>query len=310
MATDFERLVVQLEARMDKFVKAMEDAPKHSDRAANAIERRFKDMESTLGKIGVGGFLGGLSAAAIVKFAVDAVHSLAEIGIEAKKAGVSVQGFQKVLFAAQQSGVGQDALVAGFAKLNLAIGQASSKGNELGAILKANGIELSSLEGDPVRALKAIADLTRNARNEQDKAVISEAAFGKGFRDLIPLLDEGSDGISKMMDESVRFGVVVDTELIAKAKEFDDAWSAAWTGFIQTGKARAVESVDEIGRILGGLRGVRLGGQKFEDSVVGQLIFPGKSPGGSVSRNPFDTERGRRSFRRPPTRRRWPTRRR
>lgn len=223
--TDLQRLVVSLEARLDKYTRAMEKAAGDTDRQLGRVENRFKQAESQIATFGKGvfeGFIAGFSVAAFRGM----ISSIAGIADEAKRAGVSAEGLQKAIFAARQEGGNAASIVQAFGKLNLELGQAAQKGNDLGKILTANNISIAELQGDPVRALLKIADLMRNAATAQDRAVIGTAAFGRGYQELLPFLSQGGEAIKAQMDRFEEMGGVIDSKVISQVKELDDKLTA------------------------------------------------------------------------------------
>jgi hypothetical protein len=228
---DLQRLVVSLEAKLTQFDKAMASANKSANTGLANIERRFRVTESELARFGRGfaaslnplQLLAGFTAGAAVDSLKSAVGEVAKLADDSKRAGVGVEKLQRLFFAFRRGGgESNDTLIGGMAKLNLELGQAGDKSSELGRILTANKIKLSDLGGDPVNALLKIADLIKNARSEQDKAVIGNAAFGKGWKDMLPFIQQGSGAIIAAMKEIDP----LTEKMVAEAKRIDDQWSA------------------------------------------------------------------------------------
>lgn len=223
--TDLQRLVVSLEANLDKYNREMLKASQSTDHTMRQIESRIKKTEGIIGEFGRT-FGIALGAAEVARFAREAIKSVAELGDQAKRAGVGVEDLQAAMLAIRRQGGNADDLVAAFGKLNLSLGEASAKGNELGIILKANGIALKSLQGDPVRALTTIADLMKNAVSEQDRAVIGSAAFGKSYRDILPFLTQGGAAIKEAMQVSRDLGGIISEEDVQRAEKFNAVLTA------------------------------------------------------------------------------------
>lgn len=222
---DLQRLVVTVEAKLDKFTKAMEKMSRDSTKATKSVETNFRRMEGSVKSFGQG-LIAGFSFERIGSFIGRSVKQMAELADEAKRAGVNVEDLQAAIFAARQEGGSAEDIVAAFSKLNLELGEAASKGNELGKILEANNLSIKSLQGDPLKAMMAIADLMKNAATAQDAAVIGNAAFGRGFRELLPFLIQGSETIKAQTDRARELGAVISTDLVNSAKEFDDKLTA------------------------------------------------------------------------------------
>lgn len=137
MAVTVETLVATLEARIDKYEKNLQKAYGQTDRQFSRIERRGKQMESRLAKIGAGGFLknfgaglvGGVASAFSIKAAQQLIDSATRIQNALKVAGLSGEELAKVydrLFESAQRNA------APFEALATLYGRAAQQQKELG----------------------------------------------------------------------------------------------------------------------------------------------------------------------------------
>lgn len=229
--TDLEEMVLRMSADINRFEKSMQKAIGVGNQTAGRIEKRFKDMNRGLsGSFDlIGNSIKGAFTVAIVdRFAVamrGAIKSVADIGDAADKLGLTTDEFQRIQFAAQLAGVEAETFANGLKKLALNSSEAARGGGELGKIFEANGVKITDANGrllTQVEILGRVADLVRNAANEQDKAAIAQAAFGKSGVDLLNLLEQGAGGVNRAMAEANRAGVTLTDEQIRKAQEFDD----------------------------------------------------------------------------------------
>jgi hypothetical protein len=291
MPTDIEKLVVQLSADVRQYKKALDRAQADTNRAAAGIEGRFRKMNATVGKTFQGfgknfgggllaGGIAGLVSAQTVRQIGDAIKSVADLGDEAERLGVKASDLQAIEFIGRQNGVEADKLTTALQKLNLEVGEARSKGNDLKKIFDANNLTFSN---DPLENFRRVAELIRNAKTEQDKALIGAAAFGKAYADLIPLLNLGADAIRKGEQAARDTGAVISDELVAKAQEFDDAWQAKWDAFSATGKGAILAVASAIEEFLVNHPGFAEFLRKLESLTPGGVIIDDLKKG----RNPL-----------------------
>lgn len=296
MATDTEQLVVLLEARIRDFERNMAKASSTAQREFGAIERRGRQsaqkmqgilgdmgnaIKSSLGSIG-GGFLAGGLAGLISEQTVrqlgQMVKSVADMADEAARINLPVEDFQALTFAARQSGVEADKLADLMQKFNLELGEAQNKGNELSRILAANNIPLTDMSGK-LRDQKAlfydVTNLIRNAKTQQDAAVIGAAAFGKAYADALPFLQQGSQAIKEGEQAARDSGAVISKELVAKAQEFDDRWTAAWDTWRAKGKSAVLEVLGEMQGLWKSIDKLIDGSSITSDDLRGKGIIPG-----------------------------------
>ena len=229
--TDLEQLVVQLDAKYTKFQNAMLKAQGISNQSAGRIEKRFKDMNSSVStslsvfKSFGAGLIGGLGVEQLARAAASAIKSIADIGDAATKLGLSNSEFQTLGFAAQLAGVEVDALAGGMKKLGINSSDAVHGQGEFGDILKANNISLTDGNGkmkSQIEILGIVANLVANAATEQDGLAIAQAALGKSGTELMGLLQQGAAGVASAMGQASAAGVQFTDAQIAKAQEFDD----------------------------------------------------------------------------------------
>lgn len=238
-AIDVERLIVQLSADVGGYERSLRQAGVATDRQARVIEGRFNRMNRTLttsfARLGSAltssiasfslGLVSALSLQAVQSAVRNTIKSVADLGHEAERAGVSAEDLQALGFIAKQNDVAVSSLADALKNLNLEVGKAKTEQTDLGRIFAANNRSFSS---NPFENFRTVADLIRNARTEQDKAVIGAAAFKTSYDELIPLLNLGAEAIAKGEQAARDTGAVIDEELVQKAKEFDAAWTAAW----------------------------------------------------------------------------------
>lgn len=260
MATDLEKLVVSLEANLKQFEKEMARANNISVKNLRNIEKEATKtsgrIEKAMGKVGssfksfgagfIGGIFGGMSVDAIVSGINEVVHSVAALADQAKKAGVSAEALQAYGFVASQSGSSVEELADSFVQLNKRVGEAVRNGGDLKDLFDANNLTFSD---SAVENMLKVSGLIQNARSEIDKATIANLAFGRSGAELIQYLEQGPEALRQQANEARNTGHVIDGELVAKAKEFDDAWSAVWHHFSTLAKATILDVAKDLANL-------------------------------------------------------------
>jgi muramidase (phage lysozyme) len=236
---DLETLVVSLEAQLKTFEKNMSRAYPMADKAMSQVERRFQKAEGVMARFGKNfsssfspaSIAASLTAGSFVAAVKTTIDALSDISDNAQRAGISIKEFQRLTFAAQQSGGGAETIVGLFKEFNKQLAEAKDKGNDLSAILEANGISIRDSNGnmrDSVELFAKVADLIKNARDQIDAARIANAGFKKSAADALPLLKSGGDAIREMGDEAEKTGHVFDTELVQRIESIGDKADKVW----------------------------------------------------------------------------------
>lgn len=140
----------------------------------------------------------------LVALTAKSIEAADEMGKLAQKAGLPVEQFSQLAFAAKQADVSNEALIKGIKTL-------SEEMVKLGR------------GGEPVLdQLLAQADVFSKMENGADKTARAVALFGKSGQDLIPLLNRGSMALREEMREADRLGQTISSKFASDANDFND----------------------------------------------------------------------------------------
>lgn len=257
MLVDLEKLVVSLEANLKQYerelaraqgttVKALRKIEQDAQKSATRVEGAFSKLGASFKGFALGA-VGALSIERLVSAAGQAVRSVAKIGDQARQAGVSAEALQKIGFAAEQAGSSIDAVASGMAMLNKRVAEAKANGGDLARLFAANNLTFSD---DPAENFLKVADLVKNARSEIDKTRIATLALGRSGAEFIQLLEGGSAGIRAMGAEASDLGAIFSNEVVARAKEIEDRFTALQRIVDTQIKGAFVSMADETVRSL------------------------------------------------------------
>lgn len=157
--------------------------------------------------------IAGLAAYSSVQWARGMINQTVELGGAiadlSQKVGVPAETLQQLGFAAAQSGGSMESLGNSLGKLAKLAADAGKGGKEASAAFRAVGVRVKEADGTlrPAEDLLAdIADHISKLPDGTEKTAKAMALFGRSGKDLIPLLNEGSDGIAAMRQEFVELG--------------------------------------------------------------------------------------------------------
>jgi len=183
------------------------------------VNKRLKGMEDDFASFGKvvksvsGVFAGFLSTQAIISFAKQTFEAADAIGTAAEKAGVSVEAFSRLKFAAEQADVEFASFSTGIKELQKTLSLAGAGSESARKELAGLGLEASALRGLGLEEqLGRIADAFKNITDPADQTRIAVELFGKAGTDLIPFLNKGSEGIRQLTAEADRLGITLSTQ--------------------------------------------------------------------------------------------------
>lgn len=225
-AKETEQAAGKVEAAAKKSSGAVAKAAKETDDAASKVSAsaaksgvnlsKLTDASGKTGKafgalglnakgLGVdleqGPTAGALVAgAAIAKFALDGVSKFQQLGSEVLKfsrvAGTSAEESSKWVAVADDFEISSD-------QAAMAIGRLAKTAGSTPAALQAMGIEIAHNADGGVDLQATMLNVARaySSTNDQAKrAALGTAAFGKSWQDLVPLLEQGADGLQQSLD--------------------------------------------------------------------------------------------------------------
>lgn len=234
-AQDLERLVVQLSADIKKYENAMAKAAGATNRRAKEIEGRFSKMNKGLssqflstGSALTKGLLAGLAAGGVAGALGtfrEVAASVAEIGTEAKQAGLSVKAFQELRFVADQNKVSVDALTDGMKELSLRADEFIVTGKGSGAEafqrLGYGASDLATKIKDPSALFTEIIGKLGQLDKAAQIRIADEIFGGTGGEQFVKLIDQGEQGIRDQIKAANDLGIVLDEQVIKRAAEVD-----------------------------------------------------------------------------------------
>lgn len=188
-------------------------------------------ISSLAGKIGVptaliSGLAAGLGALAIKKYVTDFAAFSEGVIKSAFAMGASNDQAQRMKYVFEQAGLPIESAQVSMGKLNKNLGAAGSgKNKDLEQLLKRLGVPLRGVNGQIRNAADMLPELADAFVKNQDpikQAAIGNALFGKSYADMLPFLNEGSDGIKKSLERYKQLAEVVGDTDLQSAKAFGD----------------------------------------------------------------------------------------
>ncbi len=269
MATDEERLVIALEARIRDYEKNMERAMRSGGKSFDAMEARAKQsaqrMEKSLADAGSSinsrleslfkpFMVGGIATAAITATATAVTQiagRIAEVDREARKAGVSSQVWQQWSYVAKATGATIDGVTDALKELNIRGDEfaKTGKGSAEDAFkrLGFSAADVAERLRDPNRFLDEIISKLQLLDSAGQTRILDEVFGGTGAEQLAKVLGLSVAEIQKLRHEAATFS----NEQIEAAKRIDAEFETLWQNVRVNAKRAAIESVSYAKQIIG-----------------------------------------------------------
>lgn len=210
-------------------LKLLSSAANDAKFQLEAATERLGLLGSVLGKLGPAGLIAGASIAALGVGITALVLPVARVGDEffklSQKTGVSVEALTALDYAAKLSDVSTEGLTKGLQRLSVALFDSRFEGAEGSKALQALGVAATDAHGQirPTEAvLLDLAEKFAIMPDGADKAALAVKLFGKEGLAIIPFLNQGREGITALMEEAQRLGLVMSEDVARASEVFND----------------------------------------------------------------------------------------
>lgn len=194
---------------VDKDLAKVGRAAERTGKQIGMAERSTAGLAGTMYS-GTAAIIAGTGA--LVKFGNDAMSAGMAVSKLQRFTGGSAEEMSVLAYAAQQTGldVDQVAKALGIASKNMVAG----KWEQLGIDVRGASGEMRPLNdvlGDVAERFKAMPE-------GPEQTALALQLFGREGASMIPMLNGGRAGLAAYADEAQRFGAILDSEMVAKAK--------------------------------------------------------------------------------------------
>lgn len=203
-----------------KIVGDTQELKKEVDKGKGVISGFANDIKKVLAGIGF-----ALIIKKIVDLTKQSIDLMDTMSKTAQKIGETTESLSALAYAADLSDISLGNLTVGLRTLARNMYDAQNGTGEAKEAFKDLRIEVERSDGRLKTAseiLVEIADKMSSLDDDTKKAALAQRIFGRSGTDLIPLLNQGAEGIKKLTDEAHRFGAVIDTEAGKQAEDFND----------------------------------------------------------------------------------------
>lgn len=290
-------------------IKTTSDVPAAMDKATRATTSFGRSVDSVKGKAtgafgGIAGKLTSMFGAAVLfdralGFISKTFSEFGKVADQVDRSGISAEDFQRLAYAAEQSGVSVTALAKATRQLRVEMANAAGGDEKKLKMFQALGLSMEQLKaGDASAAFLAISAALSGSADESERLLIATTFFGdKIGNDILPLLGDYAR-LSKDMSEAP----VINAKTLKAIGDADDGLQRLSNTF-KVLIANIVRAYDEYSKfaekVAGGIAGVafkvyeKIGlgdvapkvaqGLLKNNQITGSLVAAGAD--GSVSRS-------------------------
>lgn len=203
-------------------------------RGLNKASGEAQSFGASVGKIAtVAGAAFAAAGATISTLVMQTAQAADVIGKMSQRVGVAATELQKLQYAASLSDVSTSQLQTGLVMLARTMGEAAKGSGQTAEAFAAIGVAVTDSAGnlrDSDAVLKDIAQAFSGYEDGAAKAALAQRLFGRSGAELIPLLNNGADGLNNMGREAERLGIIMSDDVVRASQEFNDGLSKIQQG--------------------------------------------------------------------------------
>jgi hypothetical protein len=204
-----------------------------------------------------------------------------------KITGESVENITALAFAAEQSETSIQTVTMGLGILAKNMLGASQGSKEMKEKFQSMGISIYDAEGkmkSSTQVLMEMSDFMKNSgRSSTEKMALAMELLGRGGKELMPIMKEGSAGIKGLMEEAKALGVVIDEKTARSLDDMGDELSKVKTGMLGVALTIAKELTPYIQEttksILDLIKGFQSLSGEEKSLQLGMIMFTAKIMG-------------------------------
>lgn len=208
--------------KLEYELKGKSDVEQVTGRAKKSVEtlgQSFKKAGDDIVKKFTGMFAGAVLFDKALNLISGTFKELGEVADQVDRSGLSSDQFQRLAYAAQQSGVSISVLAKATRQLRVDMAEAAAGTGKKVEMFKALGISLEQLKsGDATAVFVAIAKAMSDSSDDSERLLIATALFGdKIGNDIIPLL-----GNFEKLQRDIANAPIVDAKTLKLIGDYND----------------------------------------------------------------------------------------
>lgn len=204
--------------------KQLEQSKRRADKVLSDLDRRMQRVQRIATRM-AGVLATAFAGRALVNLGQQAINAAEKVGQLAQQVGVSAETMSALGYAAEQNGMSMEELGRAFRNVAPNMQSATQGPTDFTRALDALNISWRDAHGNFRKAddlLVEVAEQFAQMEDSAGKTALAMKIFGEEMGPkLIPLLNQGRDGIKELKEEAKRLGLVIDDDTVEAATRFN-----------------------------------------------------------------------------------------
>ena len=269
----------ELKVTLGADTKQLEQSKRRADKVLNDLDRRMQRVQRIATRM-AGVLATAFAGRALVNLGQQAINAAEKVGQLAQQAGVSAETMSALGYAAEQSGMSVEELGRAFRNVARNMQSATQGPTDFTRALDALNIAWRDAHGNFRKAddlLVEVAEQFAQMKDSAGKTALAMKIFGEEMGPkLIPLLNQGRDGIKELKEEARRLGLVIDADTVESATRFNAVLTQlnkVFQGVIATTMSKLLPAFSALADRIQSMISEGMNMQKVADNLA--LAFKG-----------------------------------
>lgn len=213
-------LTIDINAKLANIERDLGKVSHLAEQSGQRISAAFGAARTAFAALGA-----GLSASAFAAGLKNVIDGADQLNKASQKYGIAVEQLSALQYAGALSDVSLEAIGNGLKKLSVNMLDTAAGTGEAKAAFDALGIGVQEASGglkSSDAVLAEIADRFASMEDGAGKTALAVRLFGRAGADLIPLLNQGAQGLTDMKSEAERLGVIIGSDLAQQSEALND----------------------------------------------------------------------------------------
>ena len=214
------KLLIEMAADVKKMRQGMQESKKI---VKNSSEQMSRFAENA--KRAVAGIIGLETVRRFKDWQLTVIDTADEIAKMSKRTGIATEELSALGYAAKLSNVNTAELNTGLRRLARNMDAAKNGTGDAHGAFRELGVAVTNSNGQLRRTEDVINDIAERFSQMADgaqKSAYASRIFGRTGTSLIPMLNEGKEGLKKMRKEADNLGITISTKTAKQAERFND----------------------------------------------------------------------------------------
>ncbi len=237
---------------------------KHATEGAGASLNHFVE--------GLRGAVAGVAAGAFAELTTQIAEQAAALQDTSEQTGLATDELQAWTLQAQLGGASAQDFVIGLRKVSKELATGVDESGQQSKLFQHLGIATKDAHGevrDLAAVLPEIAEKFKGLKSGAEKSALAQQLFGRSGTKLVPILNEGAEGIAKLHAQFEELGGGFSAEAIKRADEYDDSLVKLNFSFFGLKSLLATQVFPWLAKVVGGLTEASVGAGKWLKETTG-----------------------------------------